>query len=167
MAPLAHVSSVIGKLYRRTSYLVARPTFPSSPGAVHDNCAVDNVTAPTVRFVIAAGGTSSAGCVLARTCCASGAQLVISSPARTEKKNWRRGLSVEDMRTAPGWHFSVWDRDGRPFDVQITFHQIHEIAAQQRKGMLSNFRRVLDNVCDRLQDARAVYFRRRDAAEVS
>ncbi len=78
----------------------------------------------------------------------------------------RRGLSVTDLKVSPGWHFAVWDRDGRPFDVQITYHQIHEIAAQQRKGMLSNFRRTLDHVCDKLQDARAVYFRRRDGAEV-
>lgn len=79
----------------------------------------------------------------------------------------RRGLTVDEMRTAPGWHFSVWDGDGRPFEVQVTFHEIHEIATQQRKGMLSNFRRTLDSVCDKLQEARVVYFRRRDAAEVS
>lgn len=79
----------------------------------------------------------------------------------------KRGLTVEDMRTAPGWHFSVFDGDGRPFDVQVTFSEIHEIAAQQRKGMLSNFRKTLDHVCDKLLEARVAYFRRRDAAEVS
>lgn len=79
----------------------------------------------------------------------------------------KRGLTVSDMQTAPGWHFAVWDSDGRPFDVQVTFSEIHEIATQQRRGMLSNFRRTLDNVCDKLRDARVAYFRRRDALEVS
>jgi hypothetical protein len=78
----------------------------------------------------------------------------------------RKGLIVSDLRTAPGWHFHVFDRDGRPFDVQITFSEIYEIASQQRRGMLNNFRRTLDNVCEKLRDARASYFARRDAAEV-
>lgn len=79
----------------------------------------------------------------------------------------RKGLTVSDLQVAPGWHFHVFDGDGRPFDVQVTFSEIHEIASQQRRGMLSNFRKTLDAVCDKLRDARVAYFRRRDALEVS
>lgn len=78
----------------------------------------------------------------------------------------RRGLSVREMHSPRGWAFSVYDRDGRPFDVQLTFSDVEAIALTQRRATVSNFRRVLDNVTDKLQFERARYFARRDAAEV-
>lgn len=77
-----------------------------------------------------------------------------------------RGLQIGDLGTRDGWRFGVYDKDGRPFEVEIFFSHIHEIAAQQRKGTLGNFHRVLETVCDKLRDARARYFVRRDAVEV-
>lgn len=78
----------------------------------------------------------------------------------------RRGLSVTEMGIPAGWRFTVHDRDGRPFECEFTYSNIQEIALTQRRATVSNFRRVLDKVCDKLRDARVVYFKRRDAAEV-
>lgn len=78
----------------------------------------------------------------------------------------KRGLQVGELGDRNGWRFGVYDTDGRPFEVEIFYSHIHEIAQQQRKGTLSNFHRVLDNVCDKLRDARVKYFVRRDSAEV-
>jgi hypothetical protein len=80
----------------------------------------------------------------------------------------KRGLAVRELGAigGHGWAFSVYDRDGRPFDVQLTYSEIREVALVQRRATVSNFRRVLDNVCEKLTLARAGYFARRDAAEV-
>lgn len=79
----------------------------------------------------------------------------------------KRGLQIGELGGRDGWRFGVYDCEGRPFEVEIFFSHIHEIAAQQRKGTLSNFHRVLDSVCDKLRDARVRYFVRRDAVELA
>lgn len=78
----------------------------------------------------------------------------------------RRGLTARETYSPRGWAFDVWDRDGRPFQVSLTFSDVEEIALQQRRANVSNFRRVLDSVAEKLQFERARYFSRRDAAEV-
>ncbi len=81
--------------------------------------------------------------------------------------NGKRGLAVTETTIPPGWRFEVFDNDGRPFDVSLTYSDVREIALTQRRATVSNFRKVLDKVTDQLRDARAVYFRRRDAAELA
>jgi hypothetical protein len=78
----------------------------------------------------------------------------------------RRGLGVNELGDRDGWRFSVYDRDGRPFEVEISFSHIAQIASEQRKSTFGNFHRVLDNICDGLRDARVRYFARRDAVEL-
>ena len=78
----------------------------------------------------------------------------------------KRGLAIGDLGTRDGWRFSVYDKEGRPFEVEVSFSSIAEVAQQQRKSTLGNFHRVLDNICDRLRDARARYFVRRDGVEI-
>lgn len=78
----------------------------------------------------------------------------------------KRGLAVGDIGSKDGWRFSVYDRDGRLFEVEISFHHIAQIAQAQRKTTLGNFHRVLDDVCDRLRDARAKYFARMETPEL-
>jgi len=73
---------------------------------------------------------------------------------------------VTDTQLPLGWKFSVWDRDGRPFEVDFSFSNIREIALNQRRSTVSNFHKVLDKVCDKLTEKRAEYFRRRDAVEL-
>ncbi len=80
--------------------------------------------------------------------------------------NGKRGLAVTETTIPPGWVFSVYDMEGRPFEVSLTYSDVWSIALTQRKATVSNFRKVLDRVTDQLRDARAVYFRRRDALEV-
>jgi hypothetical protein len=75
----------------------------------------------------------------------------------------KRGLAIGDLGTRDGWRFSIYDREGRPFEVEVSFSSIAEVAQQQRKSTLGNFHRVLDNICDRLRDARVAYMARRDA----
>ncbi len=72
----------------------------------------------------------------------------------------KRGLAIGDLGTRDGWRFSLYDREGRLFEVEVSFHAIAEIANQQRKATLGNFHRMLDNVCDRLRDKRVEYFSR-------
>jgi hypothetical protein len=74
----------------------------------------------------------------------------------------KRGLGIGDLGTRDGWRFSVYDQDGRPFEIEVSFSNIAQVAQQQRKSTLGNFHRVLDNICDQLRDARARYFARRD-----
>jgi hypothetical protein len=78
----------------------------------------------------------------------------------------RAGLTVSDLKVAPGWHFMIRDTEGRPYDVQITFSEIYEIASAQRKQTFGNFRKTLDLICNKLRDARVSYFTRRDAVEL-
>lgn len=88
-----------------------------------------------------------------------------------ERCTWadgKRGLAVGDLGTRDGWRFSVYDREGRPFEVEVSFSNVYQIAKEQRKTTFGNFHRVLDNICDQLRDARVRYMARRDAAlEVS
>lgn len=79
----------------------------------------------------------------------------------------KRGLAVSEMTIPPGWVFSVFDTDGRPFTCEFTYSDAGQIALNQRRATVSNFRRVLDSACDRLRDARVKYFARRDAVELS
>jgi len=74
----------------------------------------------------------------------------------------KRGLAIGDLGTRDGWRFSIYDREGRPFEVEVSFSGIAEVAQQQRKSTLGNFHRVLDNICDQLRDARVKYMARRD-----
>lgn len=78
----------------------------------------------------------------------------------------QRGLTARETYSPRGWAFDVWDRDGRPFQVSLTFSDVEAIALQQRRANVGNFRKVLDNVCEKLQFERARYFARRDAVEV-
>ena len=78
----------------------------------------------------------------------------------------RIGLGVSELGNRDGWRFTVRDKDGRPFEVEFTYSNIREIALTQRKATVSNFRKVLDKVCDKLGDERAKYFARRDAVEL-
>ncbi len=78
----------------------------------------------------------------------------------------KRGLAVSETTIPPGWVFSVYDTDGRPFTCEFTYSDAGQIALNQRRATVSNFRRVLDSVCDRLRDARVKYFARRDAVEL-
>ncbi len=79
----------------------------------------------------------------------------------------RRGLAVSETGLPRGWKFAVYDRDGRPFEVSFTYSDVEQIALTQRRATVSNFRRVLDSVCERLQFERARYFARRDAVELA
>jgi hypothetical protein len=78
----------------------------------------------------------------------------------------RIGLGVSELGNRDGWRFTVRDKDGRPFEVEFTYSNIREIALTQRRATISNFRKVLDKVCDKLGDERAKYFARRDAVEL-
>ncbi len=88
-----------------------------------------------------------------------------------ERCTWadgKRGLAIGDLGTRDGWRFSVYDREGRLFEVEVSFSHIHQIASEQRKTTFGNFHRVLDSICDQLRDAQVKYMARRDAAvEVS
>jgi hypothetical protein len=76
------------------------------------------------------------------------------------------GLGVSELGERNGWRFQVRDREGRPFEVEFTYSNIREIALRQRRNTVSNFRAVLDLVCDKLGEERAKYFARRDAVEL-
>ncbi len=79
----------------------------------------------------------------------------------------RRGLRVGELGDRHGWRFSLFDTDGRPFECEISYSHIAQVAAMQRAASMSNFGAVLDSVCEKLQEARGVYFARRDSLEIS
>ncbi len=74
------------------------------------------------------------------------------------------GLRVAELAGRNGWRFSVADREGRRYAVEISYSEILEIARAQRNATLSNFAGILDRVAQRLNETRASYFSRRDAA---
>ena len=78
----------------------------------------------------------------------------------------KRGLQVQETTIPPGWTFAVYDREGRPFSVDLSYSNIAEIALAQRRATVSNMRSVLDSVCSKLSDARVLYMARRDAVEL-
>lgn len=78
--------------------------------------------------------------------------------------NGKRGLTVLELGTRDGWRFSVYDKEGRSFEVEVSFSSIAQVAQRQRKGTLSNFHATLDHVCDQLRDARVTYFSRLKSA---
>lgn len=81
--------------------------------------------------------------------------------------NGADGLRVRELGNRDGWKFSVTDREGRPYAVEITFSEIYEVARVQRNATLSNFPAILDSVANKLNITRADYFSRRDAAVIS
>lgn len=86
-----------------------------------------------------------------------------------ERLTWsdgRAGLGICELGTRDGWRFSVRDKEGRPFEVEISFSNIAQIAQQQRKTTFGNFHRVLDNICDQLRDARVAYVARVKSLEI-
>jgi len=76
----------------------------------------------------------------------------------------KRGLKVVELGTRDGWRFSVFDREGRPFEVEISFSSIAQVAQRQRKASFSNFHKTLDHIVDQLQEERVKHFRRLQAA---
>jgi hypothetical protein len=78
----------------------------------------------------------------------------------------KRGLAISDLGTRDGWRFSLLDKEGRPFEVEVSFSSIAQIAQEQRKTTFGNFHRMLDNICDRLRDARAKWFARMETPEL-
>lgn len=76
--------------------------------------------------------------------------------------NGKKGVAFGDLGTRDGWRIGVYDRDGRLFEVEIRYSEIQAIAAQQRAKDLSNFEMVLDRIVAKLQDARRIWFARRD-----
>jgi hypothetical protein len=73
------------------------------------------------------------------------------------------GLRVRELGTRDGWRFSVTDRDGRPYAVEVSFSEIFEVSQLQRNATLSNFFGTLDHITEKLNRTRADYFSRRDA----
>ncbi len=78
-----------------------------------------------------------------------------------------QGLRVRELGTRDGWRFSVTDREGRPYAVEISFSEIYEISKLQRNATLSNFTGTLDHIAQKMNLTRADYFARRDAVELS
>lgn len=89
----------------------------------------------------------------------------IAGKLKTRIGDWadgRRGVAFGDLGTRDGWRVGVYDRDRRLFEVEIRYSEIQAIAAQQRAKDLSNFEMMLDRIVAKLQEARRVWFARRD-----
>jgi len=74
--------------------------------------------------------------------------------------NRKRGLRVVELGNRDGWRFTVYDREGRPFEVEISYSNIAQVATIQRKAAQSNFHKTLDYVCDQLFEARVQFHKR-------
>jgi hypothetical protein len=76
--------------------------------------------------------------------------------------NGKRGLACADLGTRDGWRFGLYDKDGRLFEIEVTFSEIAAIAAMQRSATISNFEHTLDRIVAKFQEARRTWFARRD-----
>lgn len=72
----------------------------------------------------------------------------------------KRGLAIGELGTRDGWRFSIYDKEGRLFEVEVSFSSIAQVAQTQRRSTLGNFHRILDSICDQLLDARVKYMSR-------
>lgn len=76
--------------------------------------------------------------------------------------NGKKGLACGDLGERNGWRFGLYDRDGRLFEIEVLYSEIAAVAAMQRSADLSNFEHVLDRIVAKFQEARRVWFARRD-----
>lgn len=82
-----------------------------------------------------------------------------------ERCSWadrRKGLACGDLGTRKGWRFGCYDKDGRLFEIEITYSEIEEVARIQQAATLSNFDHTLNRIVGKFEEARRVYFARRD-----
>lgn len=70
----------------------------------------------------------------------------------------KKGLKIQELGTRDGWRFGVFDREGRHFEVEVSFSHIAQVAQLQRKSTLGNFHRVCDMICEKLRDERVAFF---------
>jgi hypothetical protein len=80
--------------------------------------------------------------------------------------NGKRGVACGDLGDRDGWRFGLYDKEGRLFEIEVRFSEIHAISAMQRTATISNFEHTLDRIVAKFQEARRVYFVRRDGVEI-
>lgn len=86
-----------------------------------------------------------------------------------ERCGWadgRKGLACGDLGTRKGWRFGVYDRDGRLFEIEVTYSEIEEVARVQQAATLSNFDHTLNRIAGKFEEARRTYFARRDGVSL-
>lgn len=76
--------------------------------------------------------------------------------------NGKRGVAFGDLGERNGYRIGVYDKDGRLFEIELLYSEIAAVAAMQRHSTLSNFEHTLDRIVAKFQEARRVWFARRD-----
>lgn len=76
--------------------------------------------------------------------------------------NGKKGVAFGDLGERNGYRISVYDKDGRLFEVEMLYSEIAAVAAMQRHSTISNFEHTLDRIVAKFQEARRVWFARRD-----
>lgn len=89
------------------------------------------------------------------------------SEAVTERcKEWLAGrFRISYLASRDGYRFSAGDREGRVYEVEITYSEFSEVAARQRNTD-KNLTHMADEVARKLTNARRYYFERMKAAEI-
>lgn len=82
--------------------------------------------------------------------------------------DWASGRAqLVELGGRDGWLVVLRDRDGRSFDVEVTYDSLAEVAMRQREVTLSGDPRPMaDVIARRVQDARRRYFDRTRSPEV-
>ncbi len=79
-----------------------------------------------------------------------------------ERLTWASGKArVTELGTRDGWHISLKDREGRPYEIEITYDALAEVALLQRCADEERGIEVMVNsIVDKLLKARQRYFER-------
>jgi hypothetical protein len=89
----------------------------------------------------------------------------IADKLKTRVGDWangKRGVAFGDLGTRDGWRIGIYDRDGRLFEIELRYSEIQAVAAMQRTKDLANFDHLLDRIVSKFQEARRIWFARRD-----
>jgi hypothetical protein len=79
-----------------------------------------------------------------------------------ERLWWARGKArIVELGTRDGWSIGLHDREGRPYEVQITYSELAEVAILQRVHDSERGPDVMcGHICDQLEAARKRYYDR-------
>jgi hypothetical protein len=89
----------------------------------------------------------------------------VASKLGERTREWATRVRMSYNGEGTGYHFTANDRDGRVFQITVSYSELSEVAALQRNAS-KNLEHMTNSIADKLEHARRFYFERMRAATV-
>jgi hypothetical protein len=89
----------------------------------------------------------------------------VASKLAERTREWAVRLKMNYNGEGTGYHFDAFDREGRQFQITVSYSELSEVAALQRDAS-RNLEHMTNAIATKLNHARRFYFERMRAATV-